>query len=286
MSIDGSTRLAGVLGWPVSHSRSPRLHNFWLEQYGINGAYLPLPTRPEQFAAALRGLAALGFAGANITLPHKQAAFKLCDTVDPFAARVGAVNTLVLTGDQIAGSNSDGFGFLAALQEAVPSLSLQGKTVAVLGAGGAARAVVAALAQSHVAQIRLINRTGPRAEHLAHDLRVAVTTVRWGERNDGLAGADLLVNTTSLGMSGQPPLDLVLEALPAHALVNDLVYVPLETPLLAQARRRGLRFVDGLGMLLHQARPGFRLWFGRDPEVTAALRRHVAADLIGTNAGA
>jgi shikimate dehydrogenase len=281
MTIDATTRLAGVLGWPVSHSRSPRLHNFWLERYGINGAYLPLPASPGHFPTAMRGLVALGFAGANVTLPHKQAAFALCDTVEPFAARVSAVNTLTISeAGAIAGSNTDGFGFLAALREAVPQLTLANATAVVLGAGGAARAVVAALADTAVAEIRLINRTAERAELLAADLGIRVRIVPWRERHGALAGAQLLVNTTALGMAGQPALDIALDGLPEDGVVYDLVYVPLETALLAEARRRGHRVVDGLGMLLHQARPGFRSWFGRDPEIDDALRQHVAADLL------
>ncbi len=279
--IDGETRLAGVLGWPVAHSRSPRLHNFWLEQYGINGAYLPLAVRAEHFAEAVRGLVRLGFAGANVTVPHKEAAFALCDRADESAKKAGAANTLVFTASgEIHGSNSDGFGFIEALKAGVPRFDARRGPAVVLGAGGSARAVVQALIEAGAPEIRLVNRTPERAERLAAALGGPIRRLPWAEAASSLTGATLLVNTTMLGMKGQPPLELDLAALPKEAAVNDIVYVPLETPLLRAARARGHPAVDGLGMLLHQARAGFRAWFGRDPEVTDALRRHVAADLI------
>lgn len=281
MSIDGETRLAGVLGWPVAHSRSPRLHNFWLERYGINGAYLPLPVRAEHFAEAVRGLVRLGFAGANVTVPHKEAAYALCDSADESARKAGAANTLVFTPTgEIHGSNTDGFGFIEALRAGAPAYDPAKGPAVVLGAGGSARAVVQALIAAGAPEIRLVNRTPERAERLAAALGGPIRRLAWEEASRALAGAALLVNTTLLGMKGQPPLALDLAALPQSAPVNDIVYVPLETPLLRAARARGHPAVDGLGMLLHQARAGFRAWFGRDPEVTDALRRHVAADLI------
>ncbi len=279
--IDGETRLAGVLGWPVAHSRSPRLHNFWLAQYGINGAYLPLPVRAEHFAEAVKGLVRLGFAGANVTVPHKEAAFALCDRADESARKAGAANTLVFTpAGEIHGSNTDGFGFIEALRAGAPGFDPARGAAVVLGAGGSARAVVQALVAAGAPEIRLVNRTPERAERLAAALGGPIRCLAWAEAPRALAGAALLVNTTMLGMKGQPPLPLDLAALPKGAPVNDIVYVPLETPLLRAARARGHPAVDGLGMLLHQARAGFRAWFGRDPEVTDALRRHVAADLI------
>jgi shikimate dehydrogenase len=281
MRIDGQTRLAGVLGWPVAHSRSPRLHNYWLEQYRINGAYLPLPVPAEHFAEAVRGLVRLGFAGANVTVPHKEAAFALCDRADDGAKKAGAANTLVFTpGGEIHGSNTDGFGFIEALRAGVPGFDAGKGPAVVLGAGGSARAVVQALVEAGAPEIRLVNRTPERAERLAADLGGAIRRAAWEEAARALEGAALLVNTTLLGMKGQPPLELDLAALPRSAAVNDIVYMPLETPLLRAARMRGNPAVDGLGMLLHQARAGFKAWFGRDPEVTEALRRHVAADLI------
>jgi shikimate dehydrogenase len=281
MNIDGTTRLAGVLGWPVAHSRSPRLHNYWLQRYGINGAYLPLPVRPEHFAEAVRGLVRLGFAGANVTVPHKEAAFALCDRAEDSAKKAGAANTLVFGADgTISGSNTDGFGLIEALRAGAPGFDARRGPAVVLGAGGSARAVVLALIEAGAPEIRLVNRTAERAQRLAAELGGPVRPVAWSAAGEALAGTALLVNTTSLGMRGKPPLSLDLAALPATAVVNDIVYTPLETGLLRAARRRGNPVVDGLGMLLHQARGGFRLWFGRDPEVTEALRRHVAADLI------
>ncbi len=281
MNIDGETRLAGVLGWPVAHSRSPRLHNYWLAQYGINGAYLPLPVRVEHFAEAVKGLVRVGFAGANVTVPHKEAAFALCDRVDESARKSGAANTLVFAPDgTIHGSNTDGFGFIEALRAGAPGFDAKAGPAVVLGAGGSARAVVQALIEAGAPEIRLVNRTPERAQSLAAALGGPVRCLAWAEVARSLAGASLLVNTTMLGMKGQPPLDLDLAALPKGAAVNDIVYVPLETPLLSAARARGNPAVDGLGMLLHQARAGFRAWFGRDPDVTEVLRRHVAADLI------
>jgi shikimate dehydrogenase len=279
--IDGETRLAGVLGWPVAHSRSPRLHNYWLGHYGINGAYLPLPVRAEHFTEAVKGLVRLGFAGANVTIPHKEAAFTLCTSADESAKKAGAANTLVFSpAGEIHGSNTDGFGFLEALKAGVPGFDVKKGPAVVLGAGGSARAVVQALAEAGAPEIRLVNRTPERAERLAAEIGGPLRRFGWAEGARCLAGAALLVNTTMLGMKGQPPLELDLAALPKSAAVNDIVYVPLETPLLRAARARGHPAVDGLGMLLHQARAGFRAWFGRDPEVTEALRRHVAADLI------
>lgn len=281
MILDGTSRLAGILAWPVIHSRSPRLHGFWLERHRINGAYLPLGVRPEHFESAVRALARLGFAGANVTLPHKEAAFALADRRDAVAARIGAVNTLVFAADgSIAGSNTDAFGFLQNLDHALPDRPWTGAPCVILGAGGAARAVLVALADAGASAIRLVNRSRARAEALAADLAADAVVLDWAKRGAALADAGLVVNCTSLGMQGQPPLDLPLDALPPRAVVNDLVYAPLETPLLSAARRRGNPVVDGLGMLLHQARPGFREWFGVDPQVDDELRRFVAADLL------
>ena len=273
--LTGHARLAGVLGWPIAHSRSPRLHGFWLERHGIDGAYLPLPVRPERFADAVRALAALGFRGANVTIPHKEAAFAVCDSVDRSAHRAGAVNTLVFHDGRIEGSNTDGFGFLENLRAAMPGWSAAAGPAVVLGAGGSARAIAAALLDAGCPRLTLVNRTPVRAEALARTLGGPITVA---ERAP-LAEAALLVNTTSLGMQGQPPLEIDLASLPAAAVVADIVYVPLETPLLAQARARGLAAVAGLGMLLHQARPGFEAWFGVAPVVDEALHRFVAADI-------
>jgi shikimate dehydrogenase len=280
MIISGKARLAGVMGWPVGHSLSPRLHGFWLDRHGIDGAYLPLAVKPEDCEAAIRMLPKLGFAGANVTVPHKETAFRAVDELEPLARRIGAVNTLVVREDgSILGRNTDAFGFIENLRADAPGWSPDAGPACVLGAGGAARAVVAALVDAGVPELRLVNRSVERAERLAADLGGPVRVLAWDDRNRALDGAALLVNTTSLGMRGQPPLDLDLAPLPPEALATDIVYVPLETPLLAAARARGNRVVDGLGMLLHQARPGFAAWFGREPEVTPELRAFVLSCL-------
>ena len=273
---------AGVIGWPVEHSLSPRLHGFWLDQYGIDGSYEPLAVAPDDFAGALRGLAETGFAGANVTVPHKEAAFRGVDRLSPGAERIGAVNTVVVEADgSLTGSNTDGFGFIENLKAGDPAWRAEAGPAAVLGAGGAARAVVAALLDAGVPEIRLVNRTLARAEALAADLGGPVAPHPWTAGDDALAGATLLVNTTTLGMTGQAPLEIGLSTLAIGATVNDIVYVPLRTELLARAEAQGCRTVDGIGMLLHQARPGFEAWFGVAPEVTPALRRHVLAGLAG-----
>ncbi|MEX2648783.1 MAG: shikimate dehydrogenase [Alphaproteobacteria bacterium] len=278
MTLSGKARVAGVMGWPVSHSRSPRLHGFWLEAYGIDGAYVPFAVRPEHLVQALGALPALGLAGVNLTVPHKEAALASLDEIEPLARRIGAVNTVVVdAAGRLVGSNTDVFGFMANLREAAPAWRADSGPGVVLGAGGAARAVCAGLLDAGVAAIRLVNRSPARAERLAHDLGGPITVRPWSERPGALEGATLVVNTTMLGMAGQPPLDLALDPVAPGCVVCDLVYVPLETLLLARARARGLVAVDGLGMLLHQARPGFAAWFGLEPEVTAALRDHVAA---------
>jgi len=276
--LTGKAKLAGVLGWPVSHSRSPRLHGTWLERHGIDGTYVPLPVRPEDFAAAVRALLALGFQGANVTIPHKEAAFALCDTVEESARRAGAVNTLVFREGRIVGSNTDGFGFLESVREQAPGWQAGDGPAVMLGAGGAARAIAAALLDAGCPRLTIVNRNPARAEALAEALGGPVEVAS----APPLADAALLVNATSLGMAGQPPLAIDLAPLPAHAVVADAVYVPLETPLLASARARGLRAVDGLGMLLHQARPGFAAWFGVMPQVDASLRDFVAGDIPRT----
>jgi shikimate dehydrogenase len=273
--LSGHARTAGVLGWPVGHSRSPRLHGLWLQRHGVDGAYLPLPVRPERFASAVRALADLGFRGANVTIPHKEAAFAVCDRVDATAHRAGAVNTLVFRDGAIEGSNTDGWGFLANCAEQAPGWSPDAGPVAILGAGGAARAIAAALLDAGCPRITLVNRSPARAEALARALGGAVEVADAAP----LPGAAMLVNTTSLGMQGQPPLEIDLSPLPAGAVVADIVYVPRETPLLAAARARSLATVEGLGMLLHQARPGFEAWFGVTPQVDAELREVVGGDI-------
>lgn len=273
--LSGHARLAGVFGHPVTHSRSPRLHGFWLQRYGIDGAYIPLGVAPGGFGAAVRALVDLGFRGANVTIPHKLAAFEICDAVAPFARRAGAVNTLIFRDGRIEGSNTDGFGFLESIREAAPGWRADAGPAVLLGAGGAARAIAAALLDAGAPLVTLVNRTAAKAEALARDLGGPIHVAD----RPPLEDAALLVNTTSLGMQGQPGLEVDLAPLPASAVVADIVYVPLETRLLAAARARGLVAVDGLGMLLHQARPGFEAWFGVAPQVDQALRDVVAADI-------
>jgi shikimate dehydrogenase len=261
------------MGWPVSHSRSPRIHGTWLARAGIDGAYVPLPVQPQDFAEVVRGVAKAGFRGVNVTIPHKEAAFAVCDEVADFARRAGAVNTLVFHEGRILGRNTDGYGFVANVRAhgvkpgAGPAL--------ILGAGGAARAIAAAL-QDEGADVTLTNRTFERAEALARALP-GVRVLPWEDRAAALGAFGLLVNTTSLGMRGQEALDMGLERA-AHGLaVADIVYAPLETALLAEARMRGLKAVEGLGMLLHQAVPGFAAWFGVTPVVDDELYEIVSA---------
>lgn len=281
MIPSGHGKIAGVMGWPVAHSLSPRVHGFWLRRYRIDGAYVPLPVRSEAFPGAIRALAQIGFRGVNVTVPHKQAALSACDAVDAMARRVGAVNTVVFADGCLHGSNSDAFGFLENLRGgalgAAGTWQPHAGPAVVLGAGGAARAVVVALADAGAPEVRVCNRSAARARTLCREIGGPLAPIPWADRAAALADAALLVNATSLGMLGQAPLDIDLARLPAAALVNDLVYAPLETPLLAAARVRGNRTIDGLGMLLHQARPGFAAWFGVSPVVTPELRAFVLA---------
>jgi shikimate dehydrogenase len=282
MKIAGTTRLAGIMGWPVAHSRSPLLHGFWLAETGTDGAYVPLPVRPEHIEQALRSLPILGFRGCNLTIPHKQTALQIADRVEPSARRIGAVNTIVVAPDgTLEARNTDMFGFRENLREAVPDWTPGMGPAVILGAGGSARAVVAALTDAGLTEIRIVNRTLARAEILARDLKTSSTRITvhpWSEVNNVQRDAGLLVNTTSLGMTGEPPLVLDL-LLPPTAPVVDIVYVPLETDLLSAARRRGNPVVDGLGMLLHQGRPGFEAWFSAPVRVTPELRAALVATL-------
>lgn len=273
-------KLAGVMGWPVAHSRSPRLHSYWLAHYGIEGAYVPLPVAPGRVGDALRGLSALGFAGCNVTIPHKLDALRLVDRVDPQATKIGAVNTVVVEKDgTLLGFNTDGYGFVESLRDVRKGWKANAGPAVVLGAGGGARAIVIALIAVGATEIRLLNRTTERAQELSAAAGSQVKVLPWEKRAEALDGAALLVNSTSQGMVGQPPLDIRLDALPATALVCDIVYNPLVTPLLASARARGNAIADGLGMLMHQARPAFKAFFGVMPEVTAGLRKAIEATL-------
>lgn len=275
MTLSGKAVVAGVLGWPVAHSLSPLVHGYWLDQYGIDGAYVPLAARPADFASALLALPAMGFAGANVTVPHKRAAVTAVDACSDDARKIGSVNTVVVRPDgRLYGTTTDGFGFVENVRDSIPGWA-PGSTAVVLGAGGSGRAIAWALADAGATDVRIVNRTADRARQLAAAIGPAAHAVPWDQAAAALEGAAVLVNATTLGMTGQPPLDLVLDALPPDAVVTDIVYTPLETPLLAAARQRGNPAIDGLGMLLHQARPGFAEWFGREPKVTPELRTFV-----------
>ena len=276
--------LAGVMGWPVAHSRSPLIHSHWIAQYGLRGAYAPLPVQPDKLEAALRALPVLGFAGCNLTIPHKIAAIDIVDALEPLAQRIGAANTIVVRADgSLLGRNTDAFGFIANLREAQPEWRADAAPAVVLGAGGAARAVLAGLLDAGAAEVRICNRTLETAQQLAHDFagwgKAQLHVIPWTDRHSALEGAALLVNTTSQGMQGQTPLDIQLDALPATALVTDIVYSPLQTPLLQAAAARGNPTAQGLGMLIHQARPAFEAWFGVLPQTTPALWAAVTATL-------
>ena len=272
MSEEGP-RLAAIIGWPVSHSLSPALHGYWLKEHGVLGAYVPLSVRPEDFADCVTALARMEFAGANVTLPHKEAAFALCATHDEDALATAAVNTLVFKSGKIHGLNTDGRGFAANLAEALGEGAARAGPAVVIGAGGAARAIVLVLARAGAPEIRVVNRTRARAEELRKLLKNApVKVFDWADWGKAFAGAGLLVNATSIGMLGGPTLEISLENLARQAAVADIVYNPLETNLLRAARARGHKTVDGLGMLMHQAVPCFAAWFGVTPKVTPELR--------------
>ncbi len=267
-NISARARVAGVIGWPVSHSKSPALHNYWLQKHGIDGAYIPLSVNPEHLAEVIRALPLMGFAGVNLTLPHKELVLPMLDSVDKKATLIGAVNTVIVTAEgKLHGTNTDAYGFMENIR---PYLKGKNKAV-ILGAGGAAKAVAYALAEEGFAEIVITNRSLNKAEAIAASFPQA-TAKNWDLRHGLLEDANLLVNATSLGMMGKETLDLDLWALPKAALVTDIVYAPLMTPLLAAAHARGNPIVDGLGMLLHQAVPGFEAWFGTKPEVTPELR--------------
>jgi shikimate dehydrogenase len=268
---------ACVIGHPVAHSRSPAIHKYWLAEHGIAGDYVRENVAPENIVAFLGRFADSGYVGGNVTVPHKEAAFAAAEA-DAVSRELGAVNTLWLEDRQLLGTNTDVHGFLANLDEGQPGWSKRVRSAVVLGAGGAARAIVYGLLERGV-EIVLVNRTSAHAQALAAHFGAGVRPVRFGELDHALADADLLVNATSLGMQGAPPLDIRIGALKPGAIVHDIVYAPLETGLLKAARARGHPVVDGLGMLLHQAAPAFERFFGVRPRVTPALRRHVVADM-------
>ena len=265
--------LAGVMGWPVMHSRSPLLHNYWFKRHGLAGTYVPLAIRPEGLAAALHALQPLGFAGVNLTIPHKQHAMTLVDEVDSVAIRIGAISCVVVRPDgSLFGSNNDCYGFIHNLKQTQPGWGADAGPIVVLGAGGGARAVCYGLLQEGAKEIRLVNRTLARANGIAAEFGSAIEVLHWEDRHDALEGVVMAVNATSQGMAGQPALDIRLDTLPTTALAADIIYVPLETPFLAAARKRGNPTLNGLGMLLHQGRPAWKAWFGIEPEVTEELR--------------
>lgn len=268
--------LAGVVGFPIKHSKSPLIHNYWLKKYGIDARYDAFEVAPDGLPAFVKSAAQNGLAGFNVTVPHKVAVMNLTDAVSPAAQKAGAVNTVVVRGDgTLFGDNTDGYGFLANLAESKPDFDIQKTVAAVLGTGGAARGVCAAMVLAGVPEIRLVYRTREKAEHLARSVGGNIRLVEWRDREDALTGAGLLANATTLGMNGFDALDIGLDNLPENAVVADLVYAPLKTDLLKRAENRGLATADGLGMLLHQARPAFQAWFGVMPEITAELRELV-----------
>jgi shikimate dehydrogenase len=265
--------LAGVIGQPIAHSRSPKLHGHWLKTYGLVGHYIPMDVAPADLETVLRTLPKAGFVGANVTVPHKEAALRLADHVSDRASVIGAANTLVFREDgSIHADNTDGYGFMANLRSGAPDWNPQDGPAVVFGAGGAARAVLQALAEAGVPEILLTNRTRTRADHLKEEFGQRITVVDWVQAGNVIEDAELVVNTTSLGMQGQPELRVPLDGLQPGAVVTDLVYAPLQTHLLQQAEEVGCTTVDGLGMLLHQAVPGFERWFGVRPEVDAETR--------------
>jgi shikimate dehydrogenase len=278
MSTPNAFGLAGVIGMPVVHSRSPTIHNFWLNACGIRGAYVPLAVSPDRLKDALPGLVALGFRGCNVTMPHKQTAMPLLHRVNETAQRIGAVNTIVVEEDgTLSGFNNDGNGFVQSLRDTKPDWRADAGPILLLGAGGAARAVVVALLENGARQIRIANRTAEKAQAIAKEFGPAVTSIGWADRNAAIAEPALLVNCTDRGMVGKPALDIDLTRLAPTTLVADLIYTPLETPFLADARQRGCVTVNGLGLLLNQARLAFKAWFGVLPDVTPELLKAVQA---------
>ncbi|MGE0005539.1 MAG: shikimate dehydrogenase [Parvibaculaceae bacterium] len=273
------SRKACVIGWPIGHSRSPLIHGYWLRHYGIDGIYERVAVPPGELPAFLNTLAERGYAGCNVTLPHKEGAFGTVRIADQATERLGVVNTVFYRDGELWGTSTDGEGFLANLASHAPDWRVDGRNIVVLGAGGAARAIVGALLDGGSRRLSIVNRTLARGEELRRDFDSRVEPHDWNETGRLLEEADLLVNTTSLGMAGQPPLTIDLAPLPESAIVADIVYAPLETDLLFRARSRGNRVVPGLGMLLHQAVRGFELWFGRRPEVTSELHDLVARDI-------
>lgn len=269
-------QLAGVIGDPIGHSKSPALHGHWLKRYGINGHYIPMHVTRDDFADVLKTLPKMGFRGVNVTVPHKEIALQLADTITDRAALIGAANTLTFTSTgKVQADNTDGIGFLANIKQKYPEWSASYGSALVLGAGGAACAIVSALLADGAPEVILVNRTRSRSENLRDRLGARIKVMDWTKIPQVLPDIATVVNTTSLGMVGQPPLNIDLAGLHKETLVNDIVYAPLKTELLLQAEQAGAHIVDGLGMLLHQAAPGFERWFGHRPEVDDELRKAV-----------
>jgi shikimate dehydrogenase len=272
---------ACIIGWPVAHSRSPLIHGYWLKKYGIDGSYVRRPVRPEEAADFFRHMHEENLAGCNVTIPHKAAAFAAAEKKSEAARAMGVANTLWFEGDRLCADNTDGAGFVRHLRASLPQFDAGASAVAVLGAGGGARGVIHAMLEAGAPEVRIFNRTRDRADVAARHFGSRVKPYDWHDRVDRSRDVGLLINATSLGMHGTEALDMPLQHVPEASIVADLVYVPLLTPLLAEARARGLATVDGLGMLLHQATPGFEKWFGVKPEVTDELRAIIVADIEG-----
>jgi len=271
--ISGKAIIAGVIGWPIKHTLSPILHNYWLKLYKIDGAYIPIETQPENLEKAIRSLPLLGFAGANVTIPHKEIAYNIVDEATEKARRVEAVNTLIIRENgSIIGDNTDSSGFIDNLRFGLQTKLDQKRPTVVIGAGGAARSVVAALLDMGMEEIRIVNRTIEKAQQFSRVFSQNINILPWQQLDKSLENSGLLINATPLGMQNRPPLDIDLKALPKDAIVTDIVYTPLKTPLLKAALKRGNKIVDGLGMLIHQAVPGFTAWYKTEPHITKDLR--------------
>lgn len=267
-----------VIGHPIGHSKSPLIHNYWIEKYGLNGTYEAIDIAPDDLKSGIQKLIDEGYKGFNVTIPHKESMLKLCDEIDGNAELCGAVNTVCIKDGKLHGFNTDSFGFLANIKQAYPDFDFEEGAALVIGAGGASRAIVSGLVGHRIPEVLLVNRTKERAEKIVSDIGLntdLVEAMDWDERNDALQWVNLVVNTTSLGMEGQPELDLDLEKLSDSALVNDIVYNPLETDLLKAANVKGNKTVTGIGMLLHQARPAFQKWYGIMPDVDDTLEQLV-----------
>lgn len=272
MSFSGAAKIAGVIGYPIKHSLSPRMHNYWLKEYGIDGVYIPMEVKPENLEKVVTALPLLGVRGCNLTVPHKELVLNMVDELSDVAKHIGAANTLIFEDGKIKGTNTDAYGFIYNIKTTEPGFDFTKGYAVVIGAGGAARAVCAGLLEAGVPKIYLTNRTKEKAEQIRNHISQKIEVIDWEKREGVLSKANLLVNTTTLGMVGYPDLEIRLDDLPKSALVTDIVYKPLETTLLQNAKKRGNIIVDGIGMLLHQAVPGFEAWFGKKPVVTDTLR--------------